>query len=208
MILLSSKVARHAAAFLVALAVAACAPAEATDDAEYSANETTYPADAAALDAKAMLETVEAKVETARDKFMQLAEAMPESGWDYRPMDGVRSFGDVLLHIAADNWIAVEAGATPPSDIPARAGDLSWLGPYQAQQLSREEVLDHLTRSFEFFFEAMDGSRDRLDETVSLAGQEWTLARLWVELTTHMHEHLGQLVAYARANEVVPPWSN
>jgi hypothetical protein len=30
---------------------------------------------------------------------------------------------------------------------------------------------------------------------------------LWVLTTTHLHEHLGQLIAYARSNGVVPPWS-
>ena len=30
---------------------------------------------------------------------------------------------------------------------------------------------------------------------------------LWVRLVTHMHEHLGQVIAYSRANEIVPPWS-
>ncbi len=30
---------------------------------------------------------------------------------------------------------------------------------------------------------------------------------LWVRLVTHMHEHLGQVIAYSRADEIVPPWS-
>ena len=30
---------------------------------------------------------------------------------------------------------------------------------------------------------------------------------LWVRLVTHMHDHLGQVIAYSRANAIVPPWS-
>ena len=30
---------------------------------------------------------------------------------------------------------------------------------------------------------------------------------MWIGATTHLHEHLGQLIAYARSNGVVPPWS-
>jgi hypothetical protein len=34
-----------------------------------------------------------------------------------------------------------------------------------------------------------------------------TVRRAWVGATTHLHEHLGQLIAYARSNKIVPPWS-
>lgn len=191
---------RNVAALLVALVLPACSAAD-------TANDETVPAhDAVVLDAKAMLADVEAKIRTANDKFMQLAEAVPEDQWDWRPMEGVRSFREVFIHIAADNWLANVTGTTVPDDIPATE-DLSWLGPYQQQRLNRAETLDHLGRSFDFLLESLEASRDRLDETVTLGGQEWTTARLWVELTTHMHEHLGQTVAYARANEITPPWS-
>jgi len=34
-----------------------------------------------------------------------------------------------------------------------------------------------------------------------------TRRAMWIGATTHLHEHLGQLIAYARSNGVVPPWS-
>ncbi|MFV1988077.1 MAG: DinB family protein [Gemmatimonadota bacterium] len=194
------------AALLTAVVLSACSAADAADDAAVPADES-LPADASvALDAKAMLADVEAKISTANDKFMQLAEAVPEDQWDWRPMEGVRSFREVFIHIAADNWLASVTGSQVPDDIPA-TDDLSWIGPYQEQRLSKDETLDHLGRSFDFLLESLDATRDRLDESISLGGQEWTTARLWVELATHMHEHLGQTVAYARMNEIVPPWS-
>jgi hypothetical protein len=30
---------------------------------------------------------------------------------------------------------------------------------------------------------------------------------MWIAATTHLHEHLGQLIAYARSNNVTPPWT-
>jgi hypothetical protein len=42
---------------------------------------------------------------------------------------------------------------------------------------------------------------------VTVFGQKRTLQQLWVLTATHLHEHLGQAIAYARANNVVPPWS-
>jgi uncharacterized damage-inducible protein DinB len=47
----------------------------------------------------------------------------------------------------------------------------------------------------------------RLDEKIDLFGTSTTVRGLWILTTTHMHEHLGQLVAYARSNGIVPPWS-
>jgi hypothetical protein len=50
------------------------------------------------------------------------------------------------------------------------------------------------------------GARSPAD-TVRLFGTPRTLQQLWVLATTHLHEHLGQAIAYARSNNVVPPWS-
>ena len=63
----------------------------------------------------------------------------------------------------------------------------SWLEPYQQQRLTTDETLDHLGRSFDFLLESLDATRDRLDEPVSLGGQEWTTARLWVEPSRQPH---------------------
>ena len=44
-------------------------------------------------------------------------------------------------------------------------------------------------------------------EKIKFFGQDWTRQKVMVLTVTHLHEHLGQMIAYARANEVVPPWS-
>jgi hypothetical protein len=64
-----------------------------------------------------------------------------------------------------------------------------------------------LQRSFDFLLGALDPTRDRLDERILFGDREWRINQMWVALVTHMHEHLGQTIAYARANEIVPPWS-
>ena len=47
----------------------------------------------------------------------------------------------------------------------------------------------------------------KLGDPVKMFGQPFTMQRAWVLGTTHLHEHLGQLIAYARSNNVKPPWS-
>ena len=46
-----------------------------------------------------------------------------------------------------------------------------------------------------------------LTQTIKFFGQDWTRQRAMVLTVTHLHEHLGQSIAYARMNHVVPPWS-
>ena len=47
----------------------------------------------------------------------------------------------------------------------------------------------------------------KLGESVELFGQKTTARNMWISTVTHLHEHLGQLIAYARSNNVTPPWS-
>ena len=54
--------------------------------------------------------------------------------------------------------------------------------------------------------DAMDETADELDREVVL-GTPTTVGDVWIRAIVHIHEHLGQSIAYARANEVVPPWS-
>jgi uncharacterized damage-inducible protein DinB len=153
-----------------------------------------------------MLSLLERRIEIAQDKFLQLAEAIPEDRYDWRPMEGVRSFREVFIHIAADNWAPSWAEVPTPEDIPVTR-DMASLRAYQDQQLTKEQTLTELRRSFVFLLAALDHTRDRLDERMMFGNREWGIDELWVALVTHMHEHLGQTIAYARANGIVPPWS-
>jgi hypothetical protein len=154
----------------------------------------------------AMLSLLEGRIEIAQDKFLQLAEAIPEDRYDWRPMAGVRSFREVFIHIAADNWAPLWAEVPIPDDVPVTR-DMASLRAYQDQLLTKEQTLFELRRSFEFLRASLDHTRDRLDERVMFGEREWGIDELWVALVTHMHEHLGQTIAYARTNEIVPPWS-
>ena len=52
-----------------------------------------------------------------------------------------------------------------------------------------------------------DTPDDKLDAAIDLFGRKTTSRASWISTTTHLHEHLGQLIAYARSSNVVPPWS-
>lgn len=54
----------------------------------------------------------------------------------------------------------------------------------------------------------MEETANNLERPLMLGGGETTVGDIWIRAVTHLHEHLGQSIAYARTNEVVPPWSN
>jgi hypothetical protein len=47
----------------------------------------------------------------------------------------------------------------------------------------------------------------QLNTPLEVFGQKSTARAMWISTATHLHEHLGQLIAYARSNKVTPPWS-
>jgi uncharacterized damage-inducible protein DinB len=153
-----------------------------------------------------LLSSLAGRIERAGERFVQLAEAIPEDLYDWRPMGGVRSFREVFIHVASDNWAPLSMGIPTPGDLDLENNPESYEA-YQAQRMTRAETLAELERSFEYLLAALSETGDRLDETVVFLGNEWVVGEMWVALITHMHEHLGQTIAYARANEIVPPWS-
>jgi uncharacterized damage-inducible protein DinB len=139
------------------------------------------------------------------EKFVSLAEAMPESAYGWRPADGVRSVSEVYMHIASANMglPANFMGVTPPAGYTQ-----DWFG--GAEQITdKAEVVRHLRTSFDHLASTLEGlTDDQLEQAVNVFGRQtnWLGAAMLIQ--THTHEHLGQSIAYARMNGVTPPWSN
>ncbi len=147
-----------------------------------------------------------AEVET---KIVGLANAIPESAWEWRPGPGVRSVGEVFTHVAADNYFMPAAlGTATPKEVGISGTDYKTVGVYEERKRSRAEIIAEMQRSFAFLKAAMAAApADKLDAPMKVFGTETTARATWIGTTTHLHEHLGQLIAYARSNKVVPPWS-
>lgn len=100
------------------------------------------------------------------ERVLALAEALTQTEYDWRPGEGVRSGGEVFMHVTTVNYaFPMMAGY----DAPAETG------------LTLREV--------------------------TVFGNTGTHRRLWVGHVGHLHEHLGQLIAYSRVNGIVPPWA-
>lgn len=145
----------------------------------------------------------------AEKKVLALAKAMPEAAWTWRPAGeaSVRSTGEVFQHIAADNYLLpVLAGATAPPET-GITKDYKTVQAFEKKTMTREAVIAELEKSFAFLRTSMSGSEGKLETSIDMFGQKSTTRGLWVTTLTHLHEHLGQLIAYARSNKVTPPWS-
>lgn len=151
-----------------------------------------------------------ATINNVEGKISGLASEMDDEGWAYRPEEGVRSTSEVLMHVAGANYfIPMMLGVSPPDDFPVTMGPNGPEGfdEYEATS-DRETVMAELTSSFEHVRSALEGvSEDQMNEEMNVFGQTMTVRRFCIFISTHLHEHLGQLIAYARVNGTVPPWS-
>jgi uncharacterized damage-inducible protein DinB len=139
-------------------------------------------------------------------KILQLEQAVPQNKFDWRPAPGVRSIAEAYLHIAFANYnlIRIATGKAPPSD----TGFSQDRGKWDVQTTDKAKIKAVLERSFAFAHEAIRTIPDAdLDRKVDLFGHPMTERAILLILVGHDNEHLGQSVAYARANNIVPPWS-
>jgi hypothetical protein len=159
--------------------------------------------DAAAKESAAALKAAFlADVEAMRVKFLGLAEAFPPDKYAWRPMEGVRSVSEVLMLIASEGYgFAPTAFGGKPAMSREESGGLS-------KVTDKTQVIGHLNKGFAYAkqtIEAIDPSTLVGKRTVF--GRERTTSEVVLFVGGDMHEHLGQLIAYARMNRIVPPWS-
>lgn len=148
-------------------------------------------------------------VKEVETKLVSLAKAMPEASWSWRPGTGVRSVGEVFQHVAADNYLLpAMLGTAPPSATGIVATDYKTVQAYETRKIDRAAAIADLEASFAHLKKAMEAQQAAtLGQEKSFFGQKSTVQQVWISTTTHLHEHLGQAIAYARSNKVTPPWS-
>lgn len=140
----------------------------------------------------------------SESKVMALARAIPEDKYAWRPAAGVRSFGEVFFHIANGNQLLLKIA----SGISAADRDKQIAENAEAEKHlpDKERILAGLAQSFADVRKAMEGGRG-LNRETRFFGQVTTRRGVFTVLDTHIAEHLGQAIAYARMNGIVPPWS-
>jgi uncharacterized damage-inducible protein DinB len=134
-------------------------------------------------------------------RFTRLAEAVPAEKYSWRPAEGVRSIGEVYAHIVAANYgLARALGSQPPAGIDPKA--------MAAAANDKPKTVQALKDSFAHFRRAVLALSDAdADKPQKMFGQQTTQRGSFLLITGHTGEHLGQSIAYARMNGIVPPWT-
>ena len=142
-------------------------------------------------------------------KMIALARALPAEKYDWRPGPGTRSVSEVIMHVGADNYLLPAAvGFAADASTGIKGEDYTTAQAYEQRKVSRDSAIAQLERSFAHLRRSLMATPSaRLGEKVSMFGQSFTVQQTWIMTATHLHEHLGQLIAYARSNGVTPPWS-
>ena len=150
------------------------------------------------LAAGEMGNSMAANIQDVEGKLIQLAEAIPQAKYDWAPSEGVRSVSQVLMHIAsANHFFASRMGGGKP---PADARD------WEKTTATQKDAVMRLKSSFAVIKDAVKNA-DLSQATKLFGGRDGTVGDFGLIAVGHCHEHLGQLIAYARSNGVVPPWS-
>jgi len=140
-------------------------------------------------------------LEGVQKKFVELANAVPAEKFTWRPSADSRSFAEVFLHVAGERYgILGLMGATPPAGFDGKT--------FEQSTTDRAQIVAELNKSWEFAKKEINGmSNADFAKLLPKLGPQANAGDVVYILVVDAHEHLGQLVAYARVNSIVPPWT-
>ncbi len=134
-------------------------------------------------------------------QLFALAEAIPADKFAWRPTPGVRSTGEVFMHIALANFYLLSVtGPKMPAELKSNSMEKS--------VTAKPEIVDWLKRSLEAVKNAHAGlNATELHRQVKIYDRDANVDGIYLRILVHANEHMGQLIAYARMNGIAPPWS-
>jgi len=145
-------------------------------------------------------------LDTLQSKFLALSDAIPADKYAWRPAPGVRSVGEVFMHVASEYYVYAPmsyGGARSP--VIPRGPDA--FKTFESKS-TKADVQKHLKEGFAYAKQQIEGlDPAAIAGTKKLFGGDHTIIETSFIMTDDLHEHLGQLIAYARMNGVTPPWS-
>jgi uncharacterized damage-inducible protein DinB len=135
------------------------------------------------------------------NEFLRLAEAFPADKYTWRPAPGVKSVAECFLHVSAANYNMYKlVGAPFPAGL-----DVAGM---EESTTDKAKVIATLKLSYAHAKQAITDMPDaNLEKTMPWLGGTITQRGMLLYIVPHIAEHLGQAIAYARINGVVPPWS-
>ena len=161
------------------------------------------PAAAFAQDAPAGVRgEILANMMDAGSKLEELAGAVPDGKFNWKPSKDVRSTGQVFLHVVAANYMFPSlVGVKPPMT-------MEELMKLDTQTMEPAKIRTMLKESYAHAAKSITDLPDaQLETPVEFFGMKMSTRAMLMLLASHSHEHLGQAIAYARSNNITPPWT-
>lgn len=140
-------------------------------------------------------------LETMNKKFVDLANAIPADKFTWRPAPDARSFAEVFLHVSAERYgILHLGGAETPAGVDRKALEKS--------TTDKTQIVAELNKSWEFAQKTINTITNAdFAKPLPKLGPQANAGDVVYILVADAHEHLGQAIAYARENGIVPPWT-
>jgi uncharacterized damage-inducible protein DinB len=140
-------------------------------------------------------------LEAVQEKFVNLANAVPADKLTWRPSPDSRSFAEVFLHVAGERYgILAMMGTEKPAGFNGKT--------FEKSTTDRAQIVQELNKSWGFAQTAIQGmSNADFAKLLPQLGPQANAGDVVYILVADAHEHLGQAVAYARENGIVPPWT-
>ncbi|HVP00823.1 MAG TPA: DinB family protein [Bryobacteraceae bacterium] len=134
-------------------------------------------------------------------QLVALAEAIPAEKYSWRPGAGVRSTSEVVMHVVQANlYLLSVTGPKAPVEVTTTN--------MEKTITAKADVVNWLKRSMEAVKTAhLNLKPGDLQRKVTIAGRDADVDGMYLRIIVHANEHMGQLIAYARMNGIVPPWS-
>ena len=160
------------------------------------------PAWATAQDVTGIRGEMIASMKDAGTKIQELATAIPDGKYTWKPSKDVRSTGQVFLHVVQANYMLPSFFGVKPTM------SMDELMKLDTQTMEPAKIREMLKESYAWAEKAISDTPDAdLDAQTDFFGMKMSKRAAMLVLTSHSHEHLGQMIAYARANNIVPPWT-
>jgi uncharacterized damage-inducible protein DinB len=140
-------------------------------------------------------------LETMQKKFVDLANAVPADKLTWRPSADSRSFAEVFLHVSAERYgILHLMGVDTPAGFDGKALEKS--------TTDKAQIVAELNKSWEFAQKTINQMTNAdFAKLLPKLGPQANAGDVVYILVADAHEHLGQSIAYARENGIVPPWT-
>jgi uncharacterized damage-inducible protein DinB len=134
-------------------------------------------------------------------KVISLAQVLPQDKYNWRPSPDSRSFAEVFMHVSGERYFILGLmGAAPPAGYDGKT--------YEKSTTDKAKIIDELTKSGDYTQKTIAGMANAdYAKLLPKLGPQANEGDVIYILVADAHEHLGQLVAYARVNGIVPPWT-